>query len=1378
MNENIIESLTKYIFANFNSYHGGDSDFEKFGIKLVQVAYPEAIVRQSSGSDAGGDGGRDGIAVINGEEYKIACSIDKNVKGKIRHEASLKKAYHGKMVYCTNQIVAEKVKIELQNEIKGLIIIDFNQAVSLVMNNEELKKLLGVPAAQLAVSFEYLRKHNQFFAEKKTIDSYIERIISTKNRKLKMLDWFIDLPGKTSFRKLFLIEAPAGFGKTSALKKLHQEILKTGKYLPPVYIDLEYSYIPGQLHTSLEAAYAVSGDYKLEGCFLILDSYDRIGTKADALFNDISVFLSNQSTFRSVLIAAREGEYDINAINRFANKHNIEVDKAQLEAIDEHSLSILLDSTVSDRSTKNRILDFLNLNSVYDNIFYVTNVIRFYSDKNEVPGTIDDLLAYLLNKECELCNRSKNQVLAFSFYSMFFETDKFKSEFGYSIKSFSHQIVREYAAAIVLSQLSLDKVLQYTTIDGFVINNLKNTVGILLNHLLYSGEEKGQILLNRLKCHIENYSVFFKIESAALSNSIRVNIFEGYVNYVLEEHVYDIDEEVARFIGLNFTVYLDLIVNKLICADDVDKQNLLLGIMMPVVRQGKYSRFFNLAKKLTEFCYSRIINDKPLCSWMLTWVFTYIREQIPELDAEELRAFQKFLLNDISSPDTFIGFCFIFHASVKKVSEKEYSAIWEKYWELCERNIQSAYYVPSEIKEGYKEESTLIFASEPFFDFLIHAIEEGAISYSKILGLIKTSLQKSKSAVFQDREIIRFLIYGINQYGTKNKETKLVPEIIEVLCELSAFDSSWHDLFTKSEQNSIALIKMMCMTYKRVQDLSSSGLRAIAEEIIKSPDLFNLVLSCIAKVELFDFLRVYLITFSRVDFSDEIYEQLPVSLRKDIDRVELEKKSNLERLQRKNALKTEQQKQSIHILFNEQELLNKIEGIYSELDYSMKINSSLREYSKTHDDYFCVYCIKELAQEDFASFLQEWQLENNAYKNLWLLISYINHLNIGMNIFNRKELNKVLHWIMQLIPMIDSNQYMQSIIAVALQYREIQRLFTDSSVALLPCGWWHTFIDNPTFTEFKSVGSYNYQLFSVDFLYQIVSKDEVDEYILEHLVLDNRIRGEFFAMYIDSHKEIVKSVIVRKAAKERYLKFLIWFLDDSELSLGNLEIFDVLGIHIKDFPCDIFYESLSTALLADEEKFKLIPSWIILNYFISASNKFDQEKGCTYLQRIFRNINENDECKKKVAEMYMLHIQDNPEINCWYIKYLMRLGSSISKEFAYPNSRKTFFCDMDSLRLFPDLVSTCEGKYDDYHKIIISFVEKPLKYFCNIIQLLSKEQREILLQTMDTLCSSGKIIWAIQLRKEALMTLIMSNYQKTEESEIIILCKNILDGTS
>ena len=111
MNENIIESLTKYIFANFNSYHGGDSDFEKFGIKLVQVAYPEAIVRQSSGSDAGGDGGRDGIAVINGEEYKIACSIDKNVKGKIRHEASLKKAYHGKMVYCTTQIVAEKVKI-------------------------------------------------------------------------------------------------------------------------------------------------------------------------------------------------------------------------------------------------------------------------------------------------------------------------------------------------------------------------------------------------------------------------------------------------------------------------------------------------------------------------------------------------------------------------------------------------------------------------------------------------------------------------------------------------------------------------------------------------------------------------------------------------------------------------------------------------------------------------------------------------------------------------------------------------------------------------------------------------------------------------------------------------------------------------------------------------------------------------------------------------------------------------------------------------------------------------------------------------------------------------------------------------------------------
>ena len=83
MNKNIIELLIRYQLDNYNNRHGGDSDFERLGIKLVQEAFPEASVRQSSGSEAGGDGGRDGIAIINGEKYKIACSIDKNVKRKM-----------------------------------------------------------------------------------------------------------------------------------------------------------------------------------------------------------------------------------------------------------------------------------------------------------------------------------------------------------------------------------------------------------------------------------------------------------------------------------------------------------------------------------------------------------------------------------------------------------------------------------------------------------------------------------------------------------------------------------------------------------------------------------------------------------------------------------------------------------------------------------------------------------------------------------------------------------------------------------------------------------------------------------------------------------------------------------------------------------------------------------------------------------------------------------------------------------------------------------------------------------------------------------------------------------------------------------------------
>ena len=352
MNEDIIETLIKYKLTNINDHHGGDSDFEQLGLKLIQAKYPEANVIPSSGSDAGGDGGIDGIAIINGEEYKIACSIDKNPINKIRQEASPEKAYHGKMIYCTNQLIKENIKIKLQDEIKGLIIIDLNQAVSLIMKNEALKKFIGVPAAQLAVSFEYLRKHNQFFKEINTIDSYIDRTIFTQQCELAFIDWIIASPDKTPSRRLFLVEAPAGYGKTSALKKLHQKIIQTEIFLPPIYINLEDSYRKGQLNTIIEETYAVSGDYQLEDCFLILDSYDRISTEVDDLFCELSVFLSNQSRLRHILIAAREGEYNTSVIEKFATKHNLQVDKARLKAINEQDIVKLLNSSVSAENDK------------------------------------------------------------------------------------------------------------------------------------------------------------------------------------------------------------------------------------------------------------------------------------------------------------------------------------------------------------------------------------------------------------------------------------------------------------------------------------------------------------------------------------------------------------------------------------------------------------------------------------------------------------------------------------------------------------------------------------------------------------------------------------------------------------------------------------------------------------------------------------------------------------------------------------------------------------------------------------------------------------------------------------------------------------------
>ena len=380
-----------------------------------------------------------------------------------------------------------------------------------------------------------------------------------------------------------------------------------------------------------------------------------------------------------------------------------------------------------------------------------------------------------------------------------------------------------------------------------------------------------------------------------------------------------------------------------------------------------------------------------------------------------------------------------------------------------------------------------------------------------------------------------------------------------------------------------------------------------------------------------------------------------------------------------------------------------------------------------------------------------------------------------------KEMEEVWNWIRMLIPIITENGKVQMIVAAALQYPEMQEFVAnDSTLALLPYDWWHQFIDTPAITTFRTTGSYNYQLFSVDFLHHIVTKEKVDEYILECLALNNCSRGEFFAMYIDAHKEIIKSRIVKRTAKTRYLAFLSMFLNDPSLSLNNMMILVELDIHINDFFHEEFYESLSKAFLSGKNDYKVIPSWRILSFFISSSNKADKEIAARYLQRIFLDINENsenDKFKKKVAEMYILHIHDNPEINCWYIKYLMKPSSTISEEFVHSTLQKAFFADIDSLKLFPDLIATCEGDHDDYHKIIIRLVINSLKYFCNRIQSLCRDQRESVLKTMDILCSSDNNFWAFPLREEAKMNLLMSISQKPTENEIIIHCRNIISGT-
>ena len=103
------ETLYFAALERLSSITSGSSDFEKICLKIIKFMYPDYDFEVSEGGLGTKDGGYDGHASL--KKAKLACSIEKNYKRKIKSEIEKSKMNSDQFLfYLSNQIISEQEK--------------------------------------------------------------------------------------------------------------------------------------------------------------------------------------------------------------------------------------------------------------------------------------------------------------------------------------------------------------------------------------------------------------------------------------------------------------------------------------------------------------------------------------------------------------------------------------------------------------------------------------------------------------------------------------------------------------------------------------------------------------------------------------------------------------------------------------------------------------------------------------------------------------------------------------------------------------------------------------------------------------------------------------------------------------------------------------------------------------------------------------------------------------------------------------------------------------------------------------------------------------------------------------------------------------------
>ena len=496
------KTLIAFALSLFNKSGNGDSKFELLCKKLIPLAIDPAFLH-SSGLAAGGDGGLDGWSPLGAtDKIKYGFSIRQDAITKIKSE--IKKIPSNEFVAIrlfTNQHISEreKVKIYRENENLSITIYDSENLVEFISRHPELEQYTDLPKIQSGIAMDYARRHDPFIHQHAKIQRYLSRtylLVGTESGENVELS-ATALVKRTS--SLTIMLSPAGYGKTCALEQIHQGILDESiDYdIPPVFVRLA-DYVQGTLSQMIDEAMHVSGDYQATNFLLLLDGYDEVAeNERRSLNKEISRILRSTVYFRKVILTSRDF-----VPARVFESIPLKQDLVFLSPITRDGIDTLFTEvgiTNGDEFWDNPFFCCFS-----NNVFYVTNFINYYVDRNTIARNVHELFLFLTNKELEQVFRTTTPpfrlVESIALFMVLSQKQSIESaaigdklslpdDFAATLQ-FSHKSILEYLAARKIARQPLEQMKRIVTKGHLLIPHLTNTIGFVLN-ILVSDTDQG-----------------------------------------------------------------------------------------------------------------------------------------------------------------------------------------------------------------------------------------------------------------------------------------------------------------------------------------------------------------------------------------------------------------------------------------------------------------------------------------------------------------------------------------------------------------------------------------------------------------------------------------------------------------------------------------------------------------------------------------------------------------------------------------------------------------------------------------------------------------------------------------------------------------------